>query len=381
MGLEAGTYINSLVPTNPVGATDPKSQGDDHLRLLKATIQASFPNITGAMIRTQAELNAVGASGITGFAVPANTVKVTGAAAGAATTAIRSDAVLVVDLAIVPTWTGAHVWNNADATVQGTGRFIGTNTGQNFISVTGGIGVNYSLDILGAAGVAARLIARFGHSGISNGVTVSSNGVAVVLANNGNLVPDVSSAPTWTGAHVFQAAGAPRFASTGTSEDIHLGGPGAGTNTPFIGAYTIANVLRGSIDFAADITITNVGGGINLVGTGAVQYNGVEIGYRGLPASSNPAGSYALAATDNGKVLVYIGTGGHTFSCPNTVTDQNTIILNAGSAPLALTGATTLNWFNGAATPVGARTLAVGGVANVLHRGGGNWYVWGTGIS
>lgn len=57
MALETGTYIDSLVTTNPVGASDPKSQGDDHIRLLKTTIKNTFPNITGAMNATQAELN------------------------------------------------------------------------------------------------------------------------------------------------------------------------------------------------------------------------------------------------------------------------------------------------------------------------------------
>jgi len=58
MGLETGTYINDLVATNPLG-TDPKSAGDDHIRLIKATLKATFPNITGAMTKTQTELNAV----------------------------------------------------------------------------------------------------------------------------------------------------------------------------------------------------------------------------------------------------------------------------------------------------------------------------------
>lgn len=57
MGLETGTYIDSLVATNPVGATDPKSQGDDHIRLLKSTILATFPNIDGAMTATEDDLN------------------------------------------------------------------------------------------------------------------------------------------------------------------------------------------------------------------------------------------------------------------------------------------------------------------------------------
>lgn len=66
-GLETGTYINSLVATNPVGATDPKSQGDDHLRLIKSTILNTFPNITGAVTSTHTQLNYLnGATGTTG---------------------------------------------------------------------------------------------------------------------------------------------------------------------------------------------------------------------------------------------------------------------------------------------------------------------------
>lgn len=56
MALESGTYISDLNPLNPA-ATDPKSQGDDHLRLLKATLKATFPNVTGAVTATHAELS------------------------------------------------------------------------------------------------------------------------------------------------------------------------------------------------------------------------------------------------------------------------------------------------------------------------------------
>jgi len=56
MALETGTYINSLVATNPT-ATDPKSEGDDHLRLLKSCILASWPSVTGAVTATHTELN------------------------------------------------------------------------------------------------------------------------------------------------------------------------------------------------------------------------------------------------------------------------------------------------------------------------------------
>ena len=58
MALESGSYINSLNTNNPV-ATDPLAQADDHIRLIKATIKASFPNITGAVTLTQTEINAL----------------------------------------------------------------------------------------------------------------------------------------------------------------------------------------------------------------------------------------------------------------------------------------------------------------------------------
>lgn len=42
MSIEVATYIGDLQPTNPPG-TDPKSQGDDHIRLIKSVLQNQFP--------------------------------------------------------------------------------------------------------------------------------------------------------------------------------------------------------------------------------------------------------------------------------------------------------------------------------------------------
>ncbi len=52
-GLESATYIADLVSSNPLGS-DPKNQGDDHLRLLKSTLQATFPVANRAFNLTQA---------------------------------------------------------------------------------------------------------------------------------------------------------------------------------------------------------------------------------------------------------------------------------------------------------------------------------------
>lgn len=45
MGLEASTYIDGLTVTWPL-AGDNKSVGDDHLRLIKSVLKATFPNAT-----------------------------------------------------------------------------------------------------------------------------------------------------------------------------------------------------------------------------------------------------------------------------------------------------------------------------------------------
>lgn len=58
MGLETGTYISDLDSANPASG-DSQVQGDDHIRLIKATVKATFPNLTGAVAPTQTELNYV----------------------------------------------------------------------------------------------------------------------------------------------------------------------------------------------------------------------------------------------------------------------------------------------------------------------------------
>ena len=67
MGLETGTYIDSLNASNPVTATDQVTEGAAHLRLVKSTILATFPNIDGAVNLTPTEANYLdGVTGTTG---------------------------------------------------------------------------------------------------------------------------------------------------------------------------------------------------------------------------------------------------------------------------------------------------------------------------
>lgn len=62
MPLESATYISDLNASNPA-ASDVVSQGDDHIRLIKSALKATFPNINNAVGPADEDLNQVGSSG------------------------------------------------------------------------------------------------------------------------------------------------------------------------------------------------------------------------------------------------------------------------------------------------------------------------------
>jgi hypothetical protein len=58
MTIESATTINELDATKP-GSNDLTAEGDDHLRLIKAAIKATFANVTGAVTMTHTQLNSI----------------------------------------------------------------------------------------------------------------------------------------------------------------------------------------------------------------------------------------------------------------------------------------------------------------------------------
>ena len=58
MALETGNYIGDLVITNPT-ASDQKSAGDDHLRLIKTALKTSFAGFTGSILLTGSDTGGV----------------------------------------------------------------------------------------------------------------------------------------------------------------------------------------------------------------------------------------------------------------------------------------------------------------------------------
>lgn len=56
MSLETATFISDLIDTNPASG-DAKSQGDDHIRMIKATLKNTFTALNGAVNATVEEMN------------------------------------------------------------------------------------------------------------------------------------------------------------------------------------------------------------------------------------------------------------------------------------------------------------------------------------
>jgi microcystin-dependent protein len=61
MGLETASWIDELDPTNPT-PTDPKSQGDDHIRMIKQVLLDQFPDLGQTpVLGSAAKLSMIGA--------------------------------------------------------------------------------------------------------------------------------------------------------------------------------------------------------------------------------------------------------------------------------------------------------------------------------
>lgn len=419
MGLEAATYIHQLNPANPVGPVDPKAQGDDHLRLIKSTIQATFPNITGAVTATHTQLNNAGGSGITGFAIPTNKIKGTGAAgAGVATTAMRSDAQIVQDLADTYVWTGQHSWslqllghvNNTPATPAfsfagdpNTGIYRSASDCLDFAAGGVQIGRFYSgglqmlaanVVIYGQDGTAGAPGFSFQNDPDTGFYRIGSNTIGVAV-NTANIARFIGNG---TGELQLTNGNAP-FPSYSFINDVdsgfYLDGVGQlawavnGVRTAAMDGNQLF-IGNGAVGTPALSFLTDPNTGIYRMAADELGFveNGVgfRIGFREIPQNSQ-SGNYTLLATDNGKHILHPNGGGagDVYTIPanasvaypigtvltfvNRATDNVSIAITTDT--LILAGSTT----------TGTRTLGVNGVATAIKVEAQVWIISGTGLS
>jgi hypothetical protein len=159
MALESSTYINGLVVLNPTGS-DNISQGDDHIRLLKSTIKATFPNVTGAVSGTHTAINSAvtEANAATNANTASKIVKRDGSgnfSAGTITAALSGNASTASTLQTARTIGGVSFNGGANINLPGVNTTGNQNTSGNAATATqlatartiGGVSFNGSANI------------------------------------------------------------------------------------------------------------------------------------------------------------------------------------------------------------------------------------------
>jgi hypothetical protein len=391
MPLESGTYISDLNASNPLGTGDPKAQGDDHLRLIKATLKNSFPTINGAVTATLAQINALDG----GTLAAANGSNLTALNASALASGTVADARLsgnvpllsaensftrsesgtsrqffensstnsacASDLRITGGTTDVFigathatnvtpVWTNGPATGHG---YIGTNVGQLSIGGGGVEGIRLASTAVTLKGTTIALVPGAGFANVQGTFRVwDGTNAGIELGSESSTAVYVQSydrdSSVFTDLHFYAAAYA--FKNTSSVD-------------------TLVMSDAGNFDFK-DGTVTTA------------KASASEVGTVGVPLVSKTA-DYTLAAVDGGTELVLTSAADDITVQASGQPVAGMVVflknLTGGSVDIIQGSGMTLT-LDGTAT-TGSRTLAANGRAYVRFTGSGTADVGGIGVA
>jgi DNA uptake protein ComE-like DNA-binding protein len=171
MGLESATYIDGLVETNPT-SSDNANQGDNHLRLIKAAIKATFPNITGPVTATHTALSAAYLP-LAGGTVSGPITASGGVVGNASTATALQTARTINGVAFNGT---ANISFNADNVAEGTtNKYFTTALARAAISAAGDLSYNPTTGVISFSATGAPVISVAGKTG---SVTLNTADVA-----------------------------------------------------------------------------------------------------------------------------------------------------------------------------------------------------------
>lgn len=378
MTIETATYITDLNAAYP-GATDLKSEGDDHIRLVKAVVKTTFPNVNGVVNPTPTEFNyvvgvtsaiqtqfaarltltggtitgpliagsgangsvtlAVGDSAHTGYVAFTPASGVRQGFIGFSTTSASADTGTIQFVM------GTAAFNNAVTATTFNGKLATANISQwtndaGYITSAGAAAAGSLTGTTMAANVVASSLTSFGVSPVL-GTPASGNLANCTFPTLNQNTSGSSGSTTGNAATATTAAACSGNAATATTAAACSGN-----------AASASNVLAGATD------------GTN------------ELGFKGLPSASVTSG--AFAASDKGK-CVY-ATAGVTVPNATMALGDVVTIINTTAASITITATVTTLRQAGTAN-VGNRTLAAYGMASVVFASGTLAFINGAGLT
>ena len=262
MALESGNYIDDLVITNPT-ASDPISQGDDHLQLIKKVVKQSFPSVDGAVHAIHPSATAPATSltaGLVWFDTTANVLKIRNEANDAwvelAVSIITSNSVDVN----AGTVDGAVIGGATPAAITGT-----TLTGNTSLALATGATVT-GVDN-GSLGTSATLLATQG--------AIKTYVDAQVTAQDLDFQGDSGTGEVDLDSQTLDIAGGSGITTTAGSQTLTVAGDDATTSTKGVASFSSAHfsVASGAVSIATDgidDTLIDFGTGTNQVSTADV---------------------------------------------------------------------------------------------------------------
>jgi hypothetical protein len=263
MALESGNYIDDLVITNPT-ASDPISQGDDHLQLIKKVVKQSFPSVDGAVHAIHPSATAPATSltaGLVWFDTTANVLKIRNEANDAwvelAVSIITSNSVDVN----AGTVDGAVIGGATPAAITGT-----TLTGNTSLALATGATVT-GVDNATLATGSATLLATQG--------AIKTYVDAQITAEDLDFQGDSGTGAVDLDSQTLDIAGGSGITTTASGQTLTVAGDDATTSAKGVASFSSAHfsVASGAVSIATDgidDTLIDFGTGTNQVSTADV---------------------------------------------------------------------------------------------------------------
>lgn len=423
MSVESASYINQLDATRPT-SSDLKSEGDNHLRLLKVTIQNSFPNITGAVNPTHTQLNyVVGVTSAIQTQLDAKAPLASPALTGTPT--VPTAATVTTNTQAAST---AFVHNVLDSLGDAT---LAAATAQADIATTqAGIATTQAGISTTKAGEAATsasnvaLTEQLNLGSKTSNPTLDNQGNALLAgALYYNSVADetrVYTGSSWKAAGSAVNGTSARYTYTATAAQTTFA---AVYDTGFVDVYLNGIKLIAGTDFTAT-SGTNIvlatGAALNdtvdIVGYGAFEVANTytqaqtdallagkastasvdakvggnatdNIGYLSIPQNSQST-AYTCVLADSGKHILHpsADTTARTFTIPANASVAYPVgtaitFINQNAAGVVTIAITTDTMRLAGAGTTGSRTLAANGIATAIKLTSTEWMISGTGLT